>query len=89
MEGVDTRGSGGVTDGFADLATFLGTPTIPGFTIDPSLGDNGFFASSANAASFSLATITIEEVAPIPLPAGLPLMLAGLGAFGLIRRRAK
>ena len=26
------------------------------------------------------------DVAPVPLPAGLPLLLAGLGAFGLVRR---
>ncbi|MQY42473.1 VPLPA-CTERM sorting domain-containing protein [Epibacterium sp. SM1969] len=30
-----------------------------------------------------------SNVAPVPLPAGLPLMLAGLGAFGLLRRRKK
>lgn len=28
-----------------------------------------------------------EAVAPIPLPAGLPMMLAGLGAVALLRRR--
>lgn len=28
------------------------------------------------------------NLAPVPLPAGLPLMLAGLGAFALIRRKA-
>ncbi|PTX54049.1 putative secreted protein [Litoreibacter ponti] len=27
------------------------------------------------------------ESAPVPLPAGLPMLLAGLGAFGLLRRR--
>lgn len=27
------------------------------------------------------------EVAPVPLPAGLPLMLSGLGVFGLLARR--
>lgn len=26
---------------------------------------------------------------PVPLPAGLPLLLAGVGAFGLLRRRAR
>lgn len=29
------------------------------------------------------------EVAAVPLPAGLPLMLAGLGAFGIAKRRKK
>jgi len=31
--------------------------------------------------------ITQDTVPPVPLPAGLPLLLAGLGAFGLMRRR--
>ncbi|WP_424970397.1 VPLPA-CTERM sorting domain-containing protein [Dinoroseobacter sp. S76] len=29
----------------------------------------------------------LDPVAPIPLPAGLPLLLAGLGGLGLLRRR--
>ncbi|MEQ8901136.1 MAG: VPLPA-CTERM sorting domain-containing protein [Roseovarius sp.] len=32
--------------------------------------------------------ITIRSVAPIPLPAGIILLLTGLGALGLARRRA-
>lgn len=28
----------------------------------------------------------LDDVAPVPLPAGLPLMLVGLGALGLLRR---
>ncbi len=33
--------------------------------------------------------IATIEVAAVPLPAGLPLMLAGLGAFGIAKRRKK
>lgn len=29
-----------------------------------------------------------EQIAPVPLPAGMPLLLVGLAAFGLIRRKA-
>lgn len=36
--------------------------------------------------SFDLIT---REVAPVPLPAGLPLLLAGVGALGIVRRRAR
>lgn len=32
--------------------------------------------------------ITIRSVAPIPLPAGIILLLTGLGALGLARHRA-
>jgi hypothetical protein len=54
------------------------------------------FLSFANVISdepFSFTTtsgglgISFEPVAPVPLPAGLPLLLAGLGAFGLLKRR--
>jgi len=34
-------------------------------------------------------SVKAYEVAPVPLPAGLPLMLAGVGAFAYLRRRAK
>lgn len=33
------------------------------------------------------ATVPSTNVSAVPLPAGLPLLLAGLGAFGLARRR--
>jgi len=41
----------------------------------------------ANApASDNVITVTFTEAAVIPLPAGLPLLLAGLGGFALLRR---
>lgn len=86
-EGANTRGTTGVTDGFAGLSTFLGTPTIPGFTIDPDLGGPGFFDNPENAALFSIATITIEEVSAVPLPAGGVLLLSALGMAGFAARR--
>lgn len=35
---------------------------------------------------FIIDSITVETVAPVPLPAALPLLLAGLGAIGMARR---
>lgn len=32
-------------------------------------------------------TVTADELAPVPLPAGLPLLLAGLGGLALMRGR--
>ncbi|WP_245306251.1 VPLPA-CTERM sorting domain-containing protein [Roseovarius aestuariivivens] len=36
---------------------------------------------------FTMDNVAYGGVAPIPLPASLPLLLAGVGAFGLLRRR--
>ncbi|WP_136439251.1 VPLPA-CTERM sorting domain-containing protein [Pacificoceanicola onchidii] len=32
---------------------------------------------------------TLNEAAPVPLPAGLPLLLAGIGGLALLRRRTR
>lgn len=32
-------------------------------------------------------SLTLQTIAPIPVPASLPLMVAGLGAFGVYQRR--
>ena len=51
--------------------------------------DGGFGFFNYSQTNVTYAGIE-EDVAPgIPLPAGLPLMLAGLGAFGLASRRRK
>ena len=43
----------------------------------------------AGLSSFTIRTTVFEAVAPIPLPAGAPLLIAALGALGLLRRRAR
>lgn len=85
--GVVTDGV--ATAGFSDLATYLGVTTVPGFLIDEGIGIDGFFGDFSNASIFSLATITIEQVAPVPLPAGGLLLLSGLGFGGFVARRKK
>ncbi len=65
----------GVITPASDRLFFLnGQHTVAGTTIDLASGRN------------LLATI---EVSQVPLPAGFPLLLAGLGAFGLAKRRKK
>ena len=48
------------------------------------------FPSGPDGANLAFAVLTTADAAPVPVPAGLPLLIAGLGALGLVvRRRAK
>lgn len=59
-------------------------------TIGAVLGGQGTPAGTTiNGAAINASGIATIEIAPVPLPAALPMLLAGLGAFGLIRRRAR
>ncbi|PZQ96875.1 MAG: hypothetical protein DI533_15025 [Cereibacter sphaeroides] len=52
-----------------------------------SLSDNGAYpVRPRNVAVYST---PVDPVAPVPLPAAMPLMIAGLGALGLLRRRGR
>lgn len=66
------------------LLALLELPDGSVFDID-AIDLDGFFARNA--------TVTLREVnaalAPIPLPAAAPLLLAGLGAIAVIGRRAR
>lgn len=62
--------------GMDGLANLLGTVT-PTHTID-----------FRNDPTTVLATISVD-VAPVPLPAGAPLLLAGLGAFAWVSRKRR
>ncbi|WP_172841091.1 VPLPA-CTERM sorting domain-containing protein [Rhodovulum sp. P5] len=49
----------------------------------------GFFESADGFFAYDLTgmSVSLEEVAPVPVPAGLPLALTGLGALAALRRR--
>lgn len=64
-----------VISSLANLDFLIGRPQAPGGTVQ--------------SASGLLASISITEVAAIPLPAALPLLLLGLGSLGVARRRRK
>lgn len=70
--GTATDANGVITPAPDGLFFLNGQETVAGTTVDLGEGRN------------LLATIAISEV---PLPAGFPLLLVGLGAFGLMRRR--
>ena len=65
--------------------------------IDDGFGGDGFdalgslFGNNAGDITESTVLFTIDVAAatPVPLPAGMPLLLAGLGVFGLAKRRRK
>lgn len=71
-------------DGAADFQSFAltGFEGLSSATISGSGG-------GLNGYSFGFDDLVVEAaaIAPVPLPAGLPLLVAGLGALGLLRRR--
>lgn len=93
-------GAGGIfgnVDNSADQALLFtfdpldaGAPDIPIFIAAPLAGQltTIFDAPDLATAQFGIAN-TSPEIGPavVPLPAGLPLMVAGLGALWVVRRR--
>jgi hypothetical protein len=77
---------GGVvqTNGYDELIRYVGLPTVAGFTINPEL-QNTLLDVSAD--QFAVATIRIEQVAPVPLPAGGMLLISAMGLAGFVARR--
>ena len=61
-----------------ELATLFGQP------IPPFVG-----SGPTTSTAVDLNNLVSIEVSEVPLPAGFPLLLAGLGAFGLMRRRQR
>ncbi|WP_420863105.1 spondin domain-containing protein [Algirhabdus cladophorae] len=65
----------GTVSSVSSLDFLFGQPTAAGFIVD-----------GADVGT-RLASISFSQVAPVPLPAGMPLLLVGLGVMGLARRR--
>ena len=77
-----------------DSAGLSGRAVEGGFALTLTQGASSLSATLLGFESFAFddATLTAEDVAavaPIPLPAGLPLLAAGLGGLTLLRRRAR
>jgi len=93
--GIITSGSGlNATD--ASLGA-TGTTYQSGFALRGLEGaDAVSFSGNTVSLTFAISqpgdwvrVITAADIAPVPLPAGAPLLLAGLGAFAVLRRKAK
>lgn len=68
--------------GFGNIDAFRISYTDAPFEIDNAMCD--LPCSHGNIDNFRL-----TELAPVPLPAGLPLLMAGLGMLGLMRHRQR
>lgn len=67
-------------------ADFSGLDQLVIGAVTPGAGDPGL-CFAAPCAHFDIDNISLTPVAPVPLPAGLPLLLAGLAPLALRRRR--
>ncbi len=96
FEGV---GSGLTATDLANMAKLAGLGTAGnaanGMVVDvnsiPNPLTTGFVIKVDDFADYEAAIAAkLQKVitAPVPLPAGLPLLLVGIGAFGLVRRKA-
>ncbi|MBT8153652.1 VPLPA-CTERM sorting domain-containing protein [Epibacterium ulvae] len=67
---------------------FFGFASDTAFT-EVSFSEGSRASRPAESYTFAGPVGAIAEIAPVPLPAGFPLMAAALGAFAVLRRRKK
>lgn len=73
-------------------ASSFGSSVLMLISFDEPIGANPFNAFvdfDSLGASISIASVADTSVAPIPLPAGLPLLITGIGGIALLRRRRR
>lgn len=80
---ITLDGNDGIEFSVMDGMTTLASGSVTGSRSTD--GQVGVYANS-QAAVFGNLDVTPASVSTVPLPAGLPLLLAGLGGIGLLRR---
>lgn len=77
------------SNGTVDLLTLADTPLQAG-TYNFAVGFVAFASATPPAVSWTTnSVINALPASPVPLPAGLPLLLAGLGGLAIVRRRSR
>lgn len=101
LRGVAFRVDSGDQDGEIDVSFtnqvlvrghMIGNDLFTDMTTDFSGLDAGGFLGTMSFTTdldFLAVADDLTEYSPVPLPAGLPLLLGGLGIMGLMRRRAR
>lgn len=77
------RDLGAVGEGVVDI---LDGSNLTG-TQDYRINLVGFASLGASGSASWQVDLAVAPISAVPLPAGLPLLLAGVGAFGLVRRK--
>lgn len=81
---IDFSSLPGINQGAGDYEGFFGFTSDVAFS---SIQFAGLNLGSSTDDDFSVDDITFAAPAPVPVPAGLPLLATGLLAFGALRRR--
>ncbi|MCC0046674.1 MAG: hypothetical protein H6903_10410 [Rhodobacteraceae bacterium] len=93
MEAMSEFNNTRITDSFATGADFFHTATLSDISVFDSSGAAVEFllaSASGDAAFESFSTATGGgSPTPVPLPAGMPLLLGGLGLMALMKQRAR
>ena len=88
---TDTFSFGGLANGVNGINSTMNDfhAMISDFTTNPSIYIEDTLSSQSDIGFPSSGTVAVKALAPVPLPAGLPLLLSGLAGVAGLRMRRK